>query len=176
MVGFPNAGSAGSTATWVTTTATGLPATGEQLGRGERADLGLRLRDGDPERQRRRLGRPQLLAQELVPDLGAVPVRDHDLALEQRRDRGEGRGEVRPVLGGGPALPGPEERVPAQRDDRQHDADRDERLCFTSIGKAMAVSAKDRRPFRGGEPPFLFVRVEHKHGFRRRGRLSGPPR
>ena len=51
-----------------------------ELALDQRADLGLRLRDREVERQRRRLvGRP-LLAEQLVPDLRAVPVRDDELA------------------------------------------------------------------------------------------------
>ena len=123
------------------------PYDGDELGCSESPDLGLRLRDRDPERERRRLGSGELLAEELVPDLRAVPVRDHDLALEQRRDRRERPGEVRPVLGSGPPLPGPEKRVPAERDHRQHGADRAERLCFTSTRKAMAASARAEASF-----------------------------
>jgi hypothetical protein len=55
-----------------------------ELGGHEGSDLRLRLRDRDPERERGRFPRGQLLAQELVADLGSVSVREDDLALEKR--------------------------------------------------------------------------------------------
>jgi hypothetical protein len=66
-------------------------------------------------------------------------VRDDDVPVEQGRRRRERRGEVGAVLGGRPALPGPEQRVPAEGDDGQHPAAPNDRLCFTSTKKAMAV-------------------------------------
>ena len=91
-----------------------------QLALDQRADLGLGLGDREPERQRRHLvGRP-LLPDELVPDLGPVPVREHELLAEQRLECGKGVAERRQVLRGGPALPGPDESVPTQGDDEGH--------------------------------------------------------
>ena len=89
-----------------------------ELRRGERADLGLRLRDREVERKRRRLARAELLAEELVPDLRAVPVRDDDRpGAEDLGERGERVREVRALLGRGSALALAQERVAAERDD-----------------------------------------------------------
>ncbi len=91
-----------------------------QLGRDERADLGLGLRDRDVERQLRRLLRGELLAQQLVSDLRPVSVRDHDGPGPQDRLEGRERvGEVGALLGRGAALALAQERVPAERDHRQ---------------------------------------------------------
>ena len=69
----------------------GLPRHGLELRGRERADLRLGLGDREPERERGRLRGPELLAQELVADLRPVPVRDDDLALEERRHGRERR-------------------------------------------------------------------------------------
>ncbi len=91
----------------------------------ERADLGLCLGDGDVEGEGRRLGARKLLAQELVADLRAVAMCDHDGPVRQDRAGGLERGcEVGPLLGRGPALAGTEQRVAPERDDGQHGARR----------------------------------------------------
>ena len=108
-----------------------------ELALDQRADLRLRLRDGEVERQRRRLVGGALVAQELVADLGPVPVRDHELGLvEERPQGGADLAQVRALLGRGTALAGPHERVPAEGDDCGHSdvacdgAFRASRLCW----------------------------------------------
>ena len=90
-----------------------------QLALDQRPDLGLRLGDGEVERQRRDLVGGTLVADELVPHLWAVPVRDDELGLgEQRLERGARLAQVRALLGRRAALARADERVPAQRYDR----------------------------------------------------------
>ena len=93
-----------------------------QLRGDECADLRLGLRNRQPQRQRWSLGCGALLPQQLVADLRAVPVRDHEtLALrEQGTQRGDRAAQIRQLLGRGAALAGPHERVPAKGDDRAH--------------------------------------------------------
>jgi hypothetical protein len=89
-----------------------------QLGGDERADLGLRLSDGDVERQRRSLRAGKLLAEKLVSDLWPVPVRDHEGPVaEEWLDRAERGREVRPLLGRRPALARLHEGVASEGDD-----------------------------------------------------------
>ena len=93
---------------------------GFELGGDERPDLRLRLGDGHVQGKGRRLRARELLAQQLVPHLRPVPVRDHDGPVrEDRGGRGKGRREVRPLLGGGPTLAGTEQSVAPERDDGQ---------------------------------------------------------
>ena len=94
---------------------------GLELGGDERPDLRLRLGDGDVQWERRRLRARELLAQQLVPHLRPVSMRDHDGPVrEDRGGRGKCRREVRPLLGRRAALPGTEQRVAPERDDGQH--------------------------------------------------------
>ena len=95
----------------------GTPDGSGELGLDHRADLGLRLGDGEEKRQRRHLVRGALLAQQLVPDLRPVSVSDHDLAFaDERRDRGARVPQRNQLLRRGAAP----ERVAAQRDDDGH--------------------------------------------------------
>ena len=94
---------------------------GAELGGEQRPDLALRERDRQPERKLGRLGRARLLAQELVPDLRPVPVRDDDRARgEDLRCRVERRSQVGALLGRSPALALSEQRVSAEREDGEH--------------------------------------------------------
>src|SRR5262249_22686692 len=87
----------------------------------ERADLGLRLRDREVERERRNLVCGALVTEKLVPDLRAVPVRDDELGLpEQRRDGGTGLAQVRALLGRRATLACAHERGAARRYDDRH--------------------------------------------------------
>ena len=93
-----------------------------QLGGDQRADLRLGLRDREPQRERWSFRRGALLPQQLVADLRAVAVRDHETLgrREQGLQRGDRAAEIRELLGRGAALAGPHERVPAKGDDRAH--------------------------------------------------------
>ena len=93
-----------------------------QLGGDECADLRLGLRNREPQRQRRSFRRGALLPQQLVADLRAVAMRDHETSRfrEQGSQRGDRAAEVRELLGRGAALAGSHERVPAKGDDRAH--------------------------------------------------------
>ena len=80
---------------------------------------------------------------ELVSDLRPVPVGDDDARLLQdRREPGEGLAEVRELLGGCPALPSADERVPAQRDDD----------CHTGVGAGSTRPCSARTSRRVGSP------------------------
>src|SRR5204863_3440219 len=83
------------------------------------ADLRLCLRDGEPERQRRRLVRGAFLPDQLVADLRAVPVRDDEPGAEQGSQSGDRAAEVGELLRGRASLAGTHQRVPAQRYDRR---------------------------------------------------------
>jgi hypothetical protein len=92
-----------------------------QLGLDQRSDLGLRLRDGEVEREGRHLVGGALLAEQLVSDLRPVAVREHDLALDDERpDRRACLAQGLQLLRGRPPLPGPDQRVAAERDDEGH--------------------------------------------------------
>ena len=72
---------------------------GSKLGRNQRSDLGLCLRDREPQRQRRRLLGSPLLPKQLVADLRTVPVRDDETRLvEERRERRDRAPQVRELL------------------------------------------------------------------------------
>ncbi len=88
----------------------------------ERPDLRLGLGHGEPERKFRSLLRGPLLAQELVSDLRAVPVRDHDAlaGAQHGRERACCLTQVRELLGGCSALARADERVTAERYDGGH--------------------------------------------------------
>ena len=94
--------------------ATARPTAPDSSGLDHRADLGLGLRNREVERERGHLVGGALLAQQLVPDLRPVSVRDDDLALaDERRDRGAGLSQRSELLRRRPAS----ERVAAERDD-----------------------------------------------------------
>ncbi len=94
---------------------------GRELALDQGADFGLCLGDGEPERQRRHLVGSALLAKQLVSDLGAVPVRDDDVALaHERRECPEGVPESSELLCSGAPFAGPHECVAAERDDEGH--------------------------------------------------------
>ena len=67
-----------------------------QLDRDQRTDLRLRLRDGEPERERRRLVRRTFLADQLVADLRPIAVCDDEpRGVEQGLERADGATKVR---------------------------------------------------------------------------------
>jgi hypothetical protein len=90
---------------------------GSQLGLDQGADLRLRLRDREPERERWSLVGGAFLPQELVAHLRAVSVREDEPRLvEQRPKRGRGAAEVRKLLGCRSPLARTHQRVAAERD------------------------------------------------------------
>ncbi len=90
---------------------------GGELGLDQRSDLRLRLGNGEIEGKRRHLVGRALLAQQLVPDLRPVPVRDYDLALaDERSDRRTRLAQRRELLRNRPTP----QRITAERDDDRH--------------------------------------------------------
>ncbi len=99
----------------------GTAGDGTKLGLDQGSDLGLRLGDREVEGQRRDLVGGALLAEQLVAHLGAVPVRDYERGLPEKRPERLSRvAQVGQLLCGRAALSRADQRVSAQRDYRRH--------------------------------------------------------